>query len=95
MLKQILCIAIVMTIEINCDNGNDLKKPERQKQIKLQLPTNVAVIGGGIAGLAAARSISKNRANFTVTVFEAQKDRFGGRIWTDKLKDLKAKGKLL
>ena len=39
----------------------------------------VAIIGGGIAGLAAAESLVRSR--FTVTVVEAR-DRFGGRIHT-------------
>ncbi|KAL8558496.1 hypothetical protein ACOMHN_059237 [Nucella lapillus] len=53
----------------------------------------VVVIGGGIAGLAAARLITnQGRGNFTVRVFEARRERYGGRVWTDKLKHPKARG---
>lgn len=41
--------------------------------------TTAAVIGGGIAGMAAAYELKK--AGFKVTVFETR-DRVGGRIWT-------------
>jgi protoporphyrinogen/coproporphyrinogen III oxidase len=41
--------------------------------------STAAVIGGGIAGMAAAYELK--RAGFTVTVFETR-DRVGGRIWT-------------
>ncbi|XP_041361183.1 polyamine oxidase 2-like [Gigantopelta aegis] len=45
----------------------------------------VIVVGGGIAGLAAARKISNCKTcDIHVTVFEARRDRYGGRIWTDK-----------
>ncbi|XP_046374591.2 polyamine oxidase 4-like [Haliotis rufescens] len=45
----------------------------------------IIVIGGGIAGLAAARAIRNNRtADYHVTVFEARRERYGGRVWTDK-----------
>ncbi|WP_241250571.1 flavin monoamine oxidase family protein [Paragemmobacter kunshanensis] len=41
----------------------------------------VAVIGAGMAGLAAARALAQAGAD--VTIFEAR-DRIGGRIWTDR-----------
>ncbi|XP_067665568.1 uncharacterized protein [Haliotis asinina] len=45
----------------------------------------IIVIGGGIAGLAAARTIKNNRtADYRVRVFEARRDRYGGRVWTNK-----------
>ena len=40
---------------------------------------DVLIIGAGVAGLAAARELS--RANFKVTVLEAR-DRIGGRVYT-------------
>ena len=53
----------------------------------------VAVIGGGIAGLAAARRIqTQDRSSFDVRVYEARRERYGGRVWTDKLKNPKARG---
>ena len=39
----------------------------------------VAVAGGGLAGLAAARALEQRGAD--VRVFEAR-DRVGGRVWT-------------
>ncbi len=42
---------------------------------------NIAVIGAGAAGLAAATELAKKGSQ--VTVFEAR-DRIGGRIWTDR-----------
>ena len=44
-------------------------------------PGDIAVIGAGIAGLAAARDLSQR--GFSVTVLEAR-DRLGGRLWTDR-----------
>ena len=48
---------------------------------------NVLIIGAGIAGLAAARELS--RADFQVTIVEAR-DRIGGRIFTQDLAELGA-----
>jgi monoamine oxidase len=48
---------------------------------------NVLIIGAGVAGLAAARELS--RADFQVTVVEAR-DRIGGRIFTQDLAELGA-----
>ena len=42
---------------------------------------DVIVIGGGVAGLAAARRLQAQRA--TVLVLEAR-NRIGGRVWTDR-----------
>lgn len=40
----------------------------------------IGIIGGGLAGLAAAYELRKLGAN--ITIFEAQKDRIGGRVYT-------------
>lgn len=45
-------------------------------------PVRVAVLGAGLAGLAAATSLEQ--AGFEVTVFEAR-DRVGGRVWSDTI----------
>lgn len=71
--------------------SDKLEKPVVNEN-EVGLPTEVAIIGSGIAGLAAARKLSSDRTNFTVKVYEARKDRFGGRVWTDKLKNTNAKG---
>ncbi len=42
---------------------------------------HVVVVGGGVAGLAAARDL--HDAGYEVTVLEA-KDHLGGRVWTDR-----------
>lgn len=46
--------------------------------------TDVLVIGGGVAGLAAARQLTS--AGLHVTLLEAR-DRLGGRIWTHQTQD--------
>ena len=43
--------------------------------------TDVLIIGGGVAGLAAARQLTA--ANMRITLLEAR-DRLGGRIWTQQ-----------
>lgn len=58
-------------------------KPGEFKNIK------VGIIGGGVAGLSAAFELRK--LGFNITIFEANKDRIGGRIYTyhfDKEKGL-------
>lgn len=42
--------------------------------------TSIGIIGGGLAGLSAAYELRKLGAN--ITIFEAEKDRIGGRIYT-------------
>ncbi|GFO27775.1 lysine-specific histone demethylase 1 homolog 1 [Plakobranchus ocellatus] len=71
--------------------GTDRNKDSRAK-FGFKLPKDVAVIGAGMAGLAAARKLTADRSNFNVQVYEARRERFGGRVWTDKLTNIKAKG---
>jgi oxygen-dependent protoporphyrinogen oxidase len=47
------------------------------------LPRQIAVIGGGIAGLAAANRVRELDPSCDVTLFEAS-DRLGGSIWTER-----------
>jgi len=54
---------------------------------------NVAVISGGVSGLAAAFELRK--LGFNITIFDALKDRIGGRIYTHYFdKDKKLYGEL-
>lgn len=56
------------------DGGNDISgKPKSATQI--------IIIGAGISGLAAAKTLKEN--GLTVTVLEGR-DRIGGRVWTDR-----------
>jgi len=63
-------------------NGFDLEAPLAPRAPS---PTEgaprVIVIGGGMAGLAAARELTV--AGASVIVLEAR-DRVGGRVWTDR-----------
>ena len=97
-------ISILLTLLVSSShyNGEKIAKKAKDKEKTKSehltqknihpLPTEVAVIGAGISGLSAARFISRDRSNFTVTVYEARMDRYGGRVWTDKLRNMKAKG---
>ncbi len=49
------------------------------KEVALQNPATIAVIGAGISGLTAAQALAQS--GHKVTVFEAR-NRIGGRIWT-------------
>ncbi|KAK7480900.1 hypothetical protein BaRGS_00027901, partial [Batillaria attramentaria] len=57
------------------------------------LEKDIVVVGGGISGLAAARQIlNRGGGNFSVRVYEARRERYGGRVWTNRLKHPKARG---
>ncbi|CAC5388619.1 unnamed protein product [Mytilus coruscus] len=64
---KISMIAVVM--------GDNSKNEGLQKQ--------VIIVGGGIAGLAAARKL-QNTGQYAVNVLEARRERYGGRIFTDR-----------
>ncbi|XP_005089304.1 polyamine oxidase 3 [Aplysia californica] len=107
MRRKIFVLAVLLVAEFcAADRGRKKEKTSEKSSVKTDsekeddgikkayplLHKEVVVVGAGIAGLAAARRISKDRSNFTVTVYEAQKNRYGGRVWTDKLTNMKAKG---
>lgn len=50
----------------------------------LETPKDVVVIGGGLAGMAAARKLSNSPDKFSVKVLEARKERYGGRVYTKR-----------
>uniref|UniRef100_A0A0B6ZZ31 Amine oxidase domain-containing protein n=1 Tax=Arion vulgaris TaxID=1028688 RepID=A0A0B6ZZ31_9EUPU len=94
-LMYVLYILILLIVSFNlCTNGQKLPTENEKEEIVVDdlLPKEVVVIGAGIAGLAAARRLSADKQNFTVKVYEARRDRYGGRIWTDKLTNMKARG---
>lgn len=51
----------------------------------------VVVIGAGISGLTAARTLT-NTGHYDVTLLEARKSRYGGRVWTDRVSFDRIKG---
>jgi protoporphyrinogen/coproporphyrinogen III oxidase len=53
--------------------------------------TSVAIVGGGITGLAAAHRLLELRPGTTVTVLEAR-SRFGGKIYTERSADVIIEG---
>ncbi|XP_052769701.1 uncharacterized protein LOC128209629 [Mya arenaria] len=68
-----LIITLTIFVEVYAANTNGTAP----------LAKEVIVVGGGIAGMAAARRLLQDKS-YTVRVFEARKDRYGGRIWTDR-----------
>lgn len=54
-------------------NTKDKKSPVKE----------IVVVGGGLAGMAAARRLMKI-PHFSVRVLEARRERYGGRIWTNR-----------
>lgn len=50
----------------------------------LETPKDVVVVGGGLAGMAAARKLSNSPHKFSVKVLEARKERYGGRVYTKR-----------
>ena len=88
-----LCVGFCLgNDKASIHKSQDADDQEKVQNFKFRLPKDVIVIGAGIAGLAAARRLTTDKTNFTVTVYEARKERFGGHIWTDKLTNMKAKG---
>lgn len=68
-----LCCAMLLVFLIR----NRVEAKESQKL------SEVVVVGGGIAGMAAARRLLQEGSMY-VRVFEARKDRYGGRIFTNR-----------
>lgn len=58
-----------------------LAGPWTARRARADADQGVAVVGAGMAGLAAARALVERGR--TVTVYEAR-DRIGGRVWTDR-----------
>lgn len=81
----LLCLAWSHAVESSETIG---KKPE-EATVPLG---SVVVVGAGVAGLAAARSLT-NSGQWDVTVLEARRERYGGRVWTDRINFERAKGK--
>lgn len=52
---------------------------------------DIIIVGGGLAGMVAARELL-TAGNFNVKVFEARRERYGGRIWTRRSIGEKIKG---
>uniref|UniRef100_A0A915HQ54 Amine oxidase domain-containing protein n=1 Tax=Romanomermis culicivorax TaxID=13658 RepID=A0A915HQ54_ROMCU len=44
----------------------------------------IVIVGAGIAGISCARYLS-DRTDFCVEIFEANKERYGGRLWSYKI----------
>ncbi len=61
--------------------------------VPLVLSRDVIIVGAGISGLAAARSLVNSGHN--ATILEANPSRYGGRIWTNKQALPNAKGMLI
>ena len=60
-------------------------------QSDVELQKDVIVVGSGIAGLAAARTLV-NTGKFSVNILEAKRERYGGRIFTDRKSLKNARG---
>ncbi|XP_014779148.1 lysine-specific histone demethylase 1A [Octopus bimaculoides] len=81
----LLCLVWSHAVEgSKTDNG------KRPQEVTTSLGS-VVVVGAGVAGLAAARSLT-NSGQWDVTVLEARKERYGGRVWTDRINFDRAKG---
>lgn len=59
----------------------------------LETPKDVVVIGGGLAGMAAARKLSNSPDKFSVKVLEARKERYGGRVYTKREYGVRGNGR--
>ncbi|KAL3872687.1 hypothetical protein ACJMK2_035897 [Sinanodonta woodiana] len=63
----------------------------KENNTNTYLSKEVVVIGGGLSGLVAARELMKN-TNYSVRVLEGRKDRYGGRVWTNRKSLPRARG---
>ena len=79
----IACI-ITLLLCLGVNNG-------KESNSKPNKPREVIIVGGGLAGMAAARALLQH-GDYTVKVLEARKSRYGGRIWTKRSIGNKVKG---
>lgn len=61
----------------------------------LETPKDVVVVGGGLAGMAAARKLSNSPDKFSVKVLEARKERYGGRVYTKREYGVRGNGQMV
>lgn len=61
-------------------------QPDREFARSAPAPHRVVVVGGGLAGLAAANALAGSPGHLTVTLLE-QSSRFGGKILTERVDD--------
>ena len=73
-LIMLFSTAVVLSMVNLFVNGDSSRNMEEAK--------HVVVVGGGIAGLAAARTLLNS--GYSVNVLEARRERYGGRIFTDR-----------
>ena len=82
------CNLILSIITISFHFGMYACKDENSKYSGQR---DIIIVGGGLAGMTAARELLK-AGNFNVKVFEAKRERYGGRIWTRRDIGEKIKG---
>lgn len=79
----LLCLlSLVIVVRVHQLSRNDAIATDQK---------SVVVIGAGISGLAAARTLT-NSGQWDVTLLEARKSRYGGRVWTDRVSFDRIKG---